>query len=82
MHFAWLLLRSSRIPSLSEQALANLCPAFFFFFNGALHRTQFRLLTTGKLTCWSFSDVTNLCYTFVFFKVTLAKERNKFILCT
>lgn len=31
MHFAWLLLRSSRIPSLSEQALANLCPAFFFF---------------------------------------------------
>lgn len=59
MHFAWLLQRSSKILSLSEQVLANvLC-----FRNGGFTTPlPFRLLMTGKLKCWSFSDVTNVIH--------------------
>lgn len=59
MHFAWLLQRSSKILSLSEQVLANvLC-----FCNGGFTTPlPFRLLMTGKLKCWSFSDVTNVIH--------------------
>lgn len=78
MHFAWLLQRSSRIPSLSEQALAkSVC---FAFIVGALHRTPFRLLMTGKLMCWSSSDAINVTHLLCLLHHQQPKERNEFVI--